>query len=29
MDTGVLTRIMSTPYGAEVTSPQFYPNIKG
>ncbi len=29
VDTGALTRILATPYGAEVTSPYFYPDIHG
>ncbi len=28
-DTGEMTRIQSTPYGSETTSPYFYPNING
>lgn len=28
-DTGELTRVQSTPYGSETTSPYFYPNING
>jgi hypothetical protein len=27
--TGALTRIQTTPYGSETTSPYFYPNING
>jgi secreted PhoX family phosphatase len=29
LDTGELTRIQTTPYGSETTSPYFYPNING
>ncbi|TCJ12265.1 DUF839 domain-containing protein [Parasulfuritortus cantonensis] len=29
LDSGVLTRIETTPYGSETTSPYFYPNING
>ena len=29
LDAGKLTRILSTPYGSETTSPYFYPNING
>jgi secreted PhoX family phosphatase len=29
MDAGSLTRIMTTPYGSETTSPYYYPNING
>lgn len=29
IDTKALTRIQTTPYGAETTSPYFYPNING
>ncbi|MBK1635417.1 PhoX family protein [Rhodovulum adriaticum] len=29
MDTAELTRIMTTPYGSETTSPYYYPNING
>jgi secreted PhoX family phosphatase len=29
LNTGVLTRIQTTPYGSETTSPYFYPNING
>lgn len=29
LDAGTLTRIQTTPYGAETTSPYFYPNING
>ncbi|WP_116133790.1 PhoX family phosphatase [Tropicimonas sp. IMCC34043] len=29
METGGLTRVLSTPYGSETTSPYFYPNING
>lgn len=29
LNDGALTRIFSTPYGSETTSPYFYPNING
>ncbi len=29
MSTDSLTRIQTTPYGSETTSPYFYPNING
>jgi uncharacterized protein len=29
MKTKALTRILSTPYGSETTSPYYYPNING
>lgn len=29
METAALTRILTTPYGAETTSPYWYPNIGG
>lgn len=29
LDSGTLTRIQTTPYGSETTSPYFYPNLNG
>jgi hypothetical protein len=29
LESGELTRIQTTPYGSETTSPYFYPNING
>ena len=29
LNSGALTRIASTPYGAEATSPYYYPDVNG